>query len=240
MKILVVVPTYNEKDNIPLLIQEVQKLNAELNILVVDDSSPDGTGDIVKSIGNSNPKVHLLSRAKKEGLGKAYLAGFSWGIENSYDVICEMDADFSHRPVDLIKLISAIEHKDYIVGSRYVPGGSTVNWGFLRKLISIGGSLYSRMILGYPLKDWTGGFNLWKKETLIGIDYKNVSSEGYCFQIELKYRALVNEFDGQEVPITFEERRVGQSKMSFKIVLEAFYKVWMLRYTLNIKKRIPS
>jgi len=230
MKTLVIIPTYNEKENISELIAALLKLQKQLNILVVDDSSPDGTGQIVAELSKKHPEVHLLTRHKKEGLGRAYIAGFKWGIEKGFDWLVEMDADFSHRPEDLLRVLDHMSTCDFIVGSRYVPGGQTVNWGLLRKIISRGGGIYSRIILGFPLKDWTGGFNAWKKEVLIRIGLDSVLSNGYSFQIELKYRALKNGFHGVEVPIVFEDRRVGQSKMSLDIVLEAFYRVWKIRF----------
>lgn len=230
MKQLVVIPTYNEKENIHAIIPAVLTQNLGVDILVVDDNSPDGTGNIVRELQKQHPQVHLLSRPGKQGLGKAYLAGFRWGLDQGFDVIVEMDADFSHRPVDLGPLLAKLQDADFAVGSRYVRGGGTVNWGLGRKLISRGGSLYSRWILGFPLRDWTGGFNAWKKEVLRGIDLAGVKSEGYSFQIELKYKALKKGFVGCESPILFEDRRVGQSKMSLRIVIEAFYRVWILRF----------
>ena len=229
MKKLIVIPTYNERENIAELVPAVRELPASPDVLVVDDSSPDGTGQVVERIAANDSQVHLLSRPAKSGLGRAYLAGFAWGLEQGYDVIVEMDADFSHRPEDLAVILKAIETKDFIVGSRWVAGGSTVNWGMGRKLISQGGSLYSRMILGYPIRDWTGGFNAWKANTLKKMNLGTVKSEGYSFQIELKFRALRAGFKGVEVPITFIDRRVGQSKMSSRIVLEALYRVWLIR-----------
>jgi dolichol-phosphate mannosyltransferase len=229
MKTLIIVPTYNERENISALLEAVLKLNQGHHILVVDDNSPDGTGEIVRQWVEKNPLVHLLSRAGKEGLGRAYLAGFKWGLQNGYEALVEMDADFSHRPEDLGPLIAKLKDYDFAVGSRYIEGGRTVNWGLMRKIISRGGSLYSRLILGFPLNDWTGGFNAWKKSVLEGIGLDGVKSNGYSFQIELKYKALKKGFIGAESPIVFEDRRVGQSKMSFKIVIEAFYRVWLLR-----------
>ena len=230
MKTLVVIPTYNEADNIEPLIEAIFQNTAEVSILVVDDGSPDGTGEIVKKIMKGDDRVNLLSRTAKNGLGKAYIAGFDWGMENGFTHIVEMDADFSHRPQDLVSLVENLQHSDFIVGSRYIPGGKTVNWSIWRKLISRGGGLYARMILGFPLNDWTGGFNGWSVETLKGIDTKSVESEGYSFQIELKYRALKNGFKGKEVPIVFDERREGKSKMSMRIVIEAFFRVWSFRF----------
>jgi len=230
MKKLVIIPTYNEIENLQTLIPALKALGEKFDVLFVDDSSPDGTGAYVTSVANTNQRVHLLSRPQKQGLGKAYIAGFKWGISHGYDVLTEMDADFSHRPADLNEILKKIETTDVVVGSRYVPGGRTVNWGLIRKIISRGGGIYSRMILGYPLQDWTGGFNSWKKEVLQKIDLDSIQSNGYSFQIELKYKALKNGFKVLEYPIVFEDRRVGQSKMSLKIVLEAFYKVWKIRF----------
>lgn len=232
MKTLVIIPTYNEVENIQAILAAVFAAEPGVHILVVDDSSPDGTGQIVSRLGASDPRLHLLVRAKKEGLGRAYIAGFQWGEAQGYEAMVEMDADFSHRPEDLSRILQALPNQDFVVGSRYVPGGTTVNWGVLRKLISRGGSLYSRLILGYPMRDWTGGFNGWKTGTLRKIGLERVRSNGYSFQIELKYRALLAGCRGQEVPIVFEDRRVGQSKMTLKIVIEAFYRVWSLRWTV--------
>lgn len=231
MKQLVCIPTYNERENIPNITAEVLKAAPQAHILVIDDNSPDKTGDVVRELQKTENRIHLLSRAGKQGLGKAYLAGFAWGLQNGYDVITEMDADFSHRPADLVNILKAANTADFVVGSRYVAGGATQNWGLLRKIISRGGSLYSRIILGYPLNDWTGGFNAWNRRVLESIDLDQVKSNGYSFQIELKFRSLSRGFKGVEVPILFEDRRVGQSKMSLKIVLEAFYRVWAIRFS---------
>lgn len=230
MKTLVVIPTYNEKENIQAIVPVVFAQNLGVEILVVDDNSPDGTGAIVREMQKNLPALHLLSRPGKQGLGKAYIAGFRWGMDHGFEVITEMDADFSHRPEDLGPLLKKLEHADFAVGSRYVVGGRTVNWGLLRKIISRGGGLYARLILGFPLNDWTGGFNAWKKEVLQAIDLSTVESNGYSFQIELKYKALKKGFAGAESAIVFEDRRVGQSKMSMKIVIEAFYRVWLMRF----------
>ena len=231
MTALICIPTYNEKENIEAIIAAVLAVtDANTHVLVIDDNSPDGTGDLVHAMAQKDTRVQLLWREKKEGLGRAYIAGFRWALENEYDIIVEMDADFSHRPEDLVKILKAVASKDFAVGSRYVPEGRTINWGLLRKVISRGGSLYTRLILGYPLGDWTGGFNAWKSHVLHKIDLDQVKSNGYSFQIELKYRALKSGFDGVEVPIVFEDRRVGKSKMSFKIVIEAFTRVWGMRY----------
>lgn len=231
MRTLIVIPTYNEKENIQALLTEVLELNKQVEVLVVDDNSPDGTSMVVKKM--DHPRVHLLLRQTKEGLGRAYVAGFAWGIAKGFEALVEMDADFSHRPVDLQNLLKALETCDFVVGSRYVRGGATVNWGILRKLISKGGGLYSRLILGFPLNDWTGGFNAWRTKVVSAIGVEEIKSNGYSFQIELKYRSLKKGFKGCEVPITFEERRRGKSKMSLKIVIEAFYRVWQLKLKIS-------
>lgn len=230
MKKLVIIPTYNEIENMQMLLPTLMGLSENFDVLVVDDASPDNTAGFVYDFGKSNPRVHLLLRGPKQGLGKAYIAGFKWGIERGYEGLVEMDADFSHRPVDLVQLLQKLEQHDVVIGSRYVEGGSTVNWGLLRKLISRGGSLYSRLVLGYPTRDWTGGFNAWRTPVLQAIGLDQIQSNGYSFQIELKYKAQKRGYKVLEVPIVFEDRRVGQSKMSMRIVLEAFYKVWMIRF----------
>lgn len=229
MRKLVIIPTYNEIENMKALLPVLMKLKQQFDVLVVDDSSPDGTAKFVEEYAKTEPRVHVLVRAAKQGLGKAYLAGFDWGLKKGYDVLTEMDADFSHAPSHLDEILALIDSHDVVIGSRYVKGGGTVNWGILRKIISRGGSLYSRIILGYPLRDWTGGFNCWRKEVLEKINLSGIRSNGYSFQIELKYKALKNGYKIHEAPIIFEDRRVGQSKMSLKIVLEAFYKVWLIK-----------
>jgi dolichol-phosphate mannosyltransferase len=230
MKKLVIVPTYNEIENMQMLLPTLMGLSENFDVLVVDDASPDNTAGFVYDFGKTNSRVNLLLRGPKQGLGKAYIAGFKWGIERGYEAMVEMDADFSHRPVDLVQLLQKLEQHDVVIGSRYVEGGSTVNWGLLRKMISRGGSLYSRLVLGFPTRDWTGGFNAWRTPVLQAIDLDEIQSNGYSFQIELKYKAQKCGYKVLEVPIVFEDRRVGQSKMSLKIVLEAFYKVWMIRF----------
>lgn len=229
MKSLVIVPTYNERENIANIVPAVRQATPDVDILVVDDNSPDGTQDVVRELQKSDSKVHLLGRRGKEGLGKAYIAGFKWGLERGYELLVQMDADFSHRPEDLKRILEALPGVDFAMGSRWVPGGETVNWGIGRKIISKGGSFYTRQILRFPVRDWTGGFNGWKAASLQKIGLDSVRSEGYSFQIELKYRALRLGLRGIEIPIVFEDRRVGQSKMSSKIVLEALHRVWGLR-----------
>lgn len=229
MRKLVIIPTYNEIENMGQLLPILMDLSEKFDVLVVDDSSPDKTADFVSGFSKKNPRVHLLLRKQKNGLGQAYIAGFKWGLENNYDALVEMDADFSHRPEDLVKILQALETEDVAIGSRYVEGGATINWGFIRKMISRGGGVYSRLILGYPTQDWTGGFNGWRAQVLKDIGLDSIRSNGYSFQIELKYKAQKCGYKIKEIPIVFEDRRVGQSKMSLKIVLEAFYKVWLIR-----------
>ncbi len=229
MKSIVIVPTFNEKENIAELVPALFRQEKEINILVVDDNSPDGTAQVVRDMQEKYPQLHLLSRAGKEGLGRAYIAGFNWALDHGFEFIVEMDADFSHRPEDLSSLLKASKNNDFVIGSRYVKGGSTVNWTRLRKIVSRGGSFYSRLILGFPIRDWTGGFNGWKAKVLRDIDLPTIRSNGYSFQIELKYKACRKGFQYQEVPIIFADRLVGQSKMNSQIVLEAFYRVWQIR-----------
>ncbi len=230
MKTLVIIPTYNEKENIQAIAEAIYQELPEISLLVVDDGSPDGTGAIVKTMMQGNDKIHLLENQGKGGLGKAYLQGFQWAKDNGFEACVQMDADFSHRPIDLVRLVKALPKYDFVIGSRYVAGGATTNWAWYRKLISIFGSLYSRIILGYPIHDWTGGFNGWNMKVLEKIALSEVRSEGYSFQIEMKYRGMKNGFEAKEVPITFDERREGASKMSLKIVVEAFYRVWQIRF----------
>ncbi len=231
MKSLVIIPTYNEKDNVEAITSAVLRVTPdEVHVLVVDDSSPDGTGEIVTRLMASQPRLKLLTRKQKQGLGRAYLAAFKWGLDNGYDVLVEMDADFSHRPEDLVKLLEAVKTADFAMGSRWIEGGRTVNWGLGRKFISRGGSFYASTILGHWVADYTGGFNAWTRRVLEGISLETVQSNGYSFQIELKYRALKRGFHGAEVPIVFEDRRVGKSKMSSQIVVEALGRVWGMRF----------
>ncbi|MCB9026840.1 MAG: polyprenol monophosphomannose synthase [Bdellovibrionaceae bacterium] len=229
MKKIVIIPTYNENENISLMLPQLLELDPNLDILIVDDNSPDGTASIVKDFQKKSTRVHLEVRDKKNGLGRAYIHGFKWALKESYDLIGQMDADFSHRLADLKTIFESSDQGDVIIGSRWIPGGGALKWSKFRKFISLGGSLYSRWILSFPLKDWTGGFNLWKRDVLENIDLDHVTSEGYSFQIEMKYRAQKLGYKVVEVPIVFEERHSGQSKMSTRIVLEALYRVWSIR-----------
>ena len=230
---LVIIPTYNERDNVGPITEAVLKADPRVDILVVDDNSPDGTGQFADELAAKEPRIKVLHREKKQGLGRAYLHAFRWALEHDYQYVIEMDADFSHDPRYLSGLIdTAVSGADIALGSRYVEGGGTVNWGVRRQLISQGGSLYARTILGVDIKDLTGGFKCFNRRVLEAIDLDAVQSSGYAFQIELTYRALKKGFTVKEVPIVFEDRRVGQSKMSRKIFLEAVTMVWKLRFTV--------
>jgi dolichol-phosphate mannosyltransferase len=224
----VVLPTYNERENLPLIVPLILEAAPQIDVLVVDDNSPDGTGAVADQIALREPRVRVLHRPRKEGLGRAYLAGFARALAAGYGRILEMDADFSHDPARLPALLAA--DADVALGSRYVPGGGTVNWGLGRRMLSRGGSLYARAILGLHVCDLTGGFKCFRREVLERLDLASVRSSGYAFQIELTYRALRRGFRVVEVPITFVDRRVGQSKMSRRIVAEALWMVWKLRF----------
>lgn len=230
-KPLVVIPTYNERDNISGLIPAILEKDPKLHLLVVDDGSPDGTAGAVQELKRTlDPeRIFLLSRQEKLGLGKAYLDGFAWGIERSYGFLIEMDADWSHDPEYLGEMLRLAREADFVVGSRYVPGGGTLNWGLGRRTLSKFGSFYAKSILGVRIDDFTGGFNGWSAEVLRKIRLGNIQSNGYSFQIELKYRAHRLGFKHREFPIMFRERRAGLSKMSAAIALEAFWRVWTLR-----------
>lgn len=229
-RFLVIVPTYNEIDSLPRKVPLILDQDPRVEVLVVDDASPDGTGALAEDLGRQDPRVHVLHRAKKEGLGPAYLAGFRWGLERSYDLLFEMDADISHPPEALPRMINLSGAFDVVVGSRYVDGRVTVsNWPMSRLLVSYFGSWYARTITGMPVRDATGGFNAWRRRVLEAVDLDRVQSNGYAFQIELKYRAFRKGFALVETPILFTERDFGESKMSKKIVREAIWRVWWLR-----------
>lgn len=225
---LVCIPTYNERENLPSIVEEVLH-SAPVDILVIDDNSPDGTGKVADLIAERDPRVHVLHRPGKQGLGRAYVAGFKWALERPYKHVFEMDADFSHQPRYLPEFLRAIERYDLVLGSRYVEGGGTENWSAARKAISKGGSVYARTILGVPVRDLTGGFKCFRREVLEAIDLDTIQSTGYAFQIELTYRAHRQGFRVKEIPILFYERHAGKSKMDRKIFLEAVRKVWTIR-----------
>ena len=232
MNDLIIIPTYNEKENLGPLLEAIYEIRPDVHVLVVDDNSPDGTGQLVAEWADSpqyEGRLFLLRRAGKLGLGTAYIAGFRWALARSYRRILEMDADFSHNPRYLPDLLAAAEEADLVLGSRYVPGGGVKNWGFWRRFLSRGGSLYARVLLGLPYQDLTGGFKCFRREVLETLDLGAVRSNGYSFQIELTYRAHCKGFKIKEVPIVFEDREVGKSKMSKHIFWEAVLMVWKLR-----------
>jgi dolichol-phosphate mannosyltransferase len=227
---LVCMPTYNERENLPSILEELLR-TAPVDVLVIDDGSPDGTGRVAELIAESEPRVRVLQRGAKLGLGTAYVAGFKHGLAEGYTRILEMDADFSHQPRYVPLLLRAAEHTDLALGSRYIEGGGIENWGLVRRALSKGGSVYARTILGMPIRDLTGGFKCFRREVLEAIDLERVTTTGYAFQIELTYRAWQLGFRIQEIPIIFYERAHGRSKMSRDIVAEAVHKVWRLRFS---------
>jgi dolichol-phosphate mannosyltransferase len=224
-RVVVVVPTYNEAENIRLITERVRRAVPSVDILVADDNSPDGTGAIADELAAADGQIHVLHRPGKQGLGAAYVAGFGWARERGYDAVVEMDADGSHAPEELSKLLDAARDADVVIGSRWVPGGKVVNWPAHRLVLSRGGSLYTRIALGLPLRDATAGYRVYRMSVLDKIDVATVASQGYCFQIDLGWRAHRHGFRIVEVPITFAERERGASKMSSSIVREAFVRV---------------
>jgi dolichol-phosphate mannosyltransferase len=237
-KPLVVIPTYNERDNIEQLIPAILNVDNRIHILIIDDASPDDTAGTVLKLKDSGygERLFLQSRTGKLGLGSAYIHGFNWGLTNGYDFLIEMDADWSHPPRYLAKMLELARKVDFVIGSRYIAGGGTLNWGIGRQLLSRFGSLYSRLVLGMRIADFTGGFNGWASRVLNSIGINTLRSNGYSFQIELKYRACRRGFKYVEFPILFDERRAGESKMSASIALEAFWRAWQLRFA----KEIPA
>ena len=229
-KAVVCLPTYNELENLePMLRALGEVLGPDDRVLVIDDNSPDGTGELADRLASELERVEVLHRPRKEGLGPAYLAGFRRALELGAELVVEIDCDFSHDPADVPRLLDAAVDADLVLGSRYVPGGSVENWGAVRRAISAGGSIYARLLLGVPIRDLTGGFKCFRREVLEAIDLDAIHSKGYAFQIELTYRALRRSFRVREVPIRFVDREVGGSKMSRSIVLEAIWKVPLLR-----------
>ncbi|MER7689295.1 polyprenol monophosphomannose synthase [Streptomyces sp. NPDC097610] len=222
---LVIIPTYNEAENIKKIVGRVRASVPDAHVLVADDNSPDGTGKLADELAAEDDHVQVLHRKGKEGLGAAYLAGFAWGLERGYGVLVEMDADGSHQPEELPRLLTALKGADLVLGSRWVPGGRVVNWPKSREFISRGGSMYSRLMLDVPIRDVTGGFRAFRRETLEGLGLSQVASQGYCFQVDLARRAVKSGFHVVEVPITFVERELGDSKMSRDILVEALWRV---------------
>jgi dolichol-phosphate mannosyltransferase len=224
-RILVIIPTYDEAENVEPIVARVRASVPEAHVLIADDNSPDGTGELADKLAAKDDHVHVLHRLGKEGLGAAYIAGFRWGLTNGYGVLVEHDADGSHQPEQLHRLLEALRDADLVLGSRYVKGGQVQNWPRTREILSRGGNIYTRLALGVPLQDATGGYRAFRRETLEGIGLDQVASAGYCFQVDLAWRAIKSGFRVVEVPITFVERERGQSKMSQAIVLEAMARV---------------
>jgi dolichol-phosphate mannosyltransferase len=221
-RVVVIVPTYNERENLPLILDRVFAAVGGVDVLVVDDGSPDGTGGIADQRAAADSRVHVMHRTAKNGLGAAYLAGFDWALSGGYDVIVEMDADGSHAPEQLLRLLGAVAHADLVIGSRYVPGGSVVNWPASRQLLSRGANLYARLALGSKVHDMTAGYRAYRADTLRALQLGDVASQGYCFQVDLAWRTIRAGLRVAEVPITFTEREIGTSKMSGSIMTEAF------------------
>jgi len=232
-KNLVIIPTYNEKENIDKMIRKVMTLDPKFDLLIVDDGSPDGTGDIVNALQSEFPsRLYIEKRSGKLGLGTAYIHGFKWGLSKNYDYLCEMDADFSHNPDDLNRLVAACKNKpaDLAIGSRYIKGGKVANWDKKRLILSFLASFYVRMILWIAIKDTTAGFKCYHRTVLESINFESVNFKGYAFQIGMKYAAIKNGFKVTEVPITFIDREFGHSKMSSGIFKEAIFGVWKMRF----------
>ncbi len=238
MKTLIIIPTYNEAENLRPLLEAIFSFVATTDILIVDDNSPDGTGELADSIASQDSRVHVLHRPGKLGLGTAYIAGFKYAIAHGYEAAFEMDADFSHDPRYLPDFLAAIEHADLVIGSRYVRGGGTPNWSLVRRFISGGGNIFARFMLGIPVHDCTAGYRCYRRKVLESIDLDTIQSQGYAFQVELAYRVMQQGFRIVEIPIIFMDRRVGKSKMSRKIVIEAF--AYVLRTRFGIPAPSPT
>ncbi|WP_326949648.1 MULTISPECIES: polyprenol monophosphomannose synthase [unclassified Amycolatopsis] len=237
--VLVVIPTYNERENLGPILDRLHKALPDVDVLVVDDGSPDGTGELADERAAANERVHVLHRTEKSGLGAAYIAGFRWGLAREYNTIVEMDADGSHAPEDLPRLLDAVGDADLAIGSRYVPGGSVVNWPVNRQILSRGANVYSQLALGMRVRDITAGFRAYRRPVLEKLALDEVNSHGYCFQIDLTLRTADAGFEIVEVPITFTEREIGESKMSGSIIREAFLRVatWgVQRRTQQLKR----
>ncbi len=234
-RVLVIVPTYNEKDNVERVVGRLRAAVPAADVLIVDDGSPDGTGDLADALAAGDPQIQVMHRSSKQGLGAAYVAGFRRGLERGYDVLVEMDADGSHQPEQLPDLLAALSSADLVIGSRWVPGGHVVNWPLSRQLLSRGGNTYVRVMLGFGVRDATGGFRAFRRRTLEALTLEDVNSAGYCFQVDLAWRAVRRGFIVTEVPIGFVERELGTSKMSGSIVREALWRVtiWGVAHRLG-------
>lgn len=240
--ILVVLPTYNEAENIERTVTRVRKAVPGADLLVTDDASPDGTGQIADRLAAADPHIHVLHRAAKDGLGTAYRESFDWGLDRGYDVLCEMDADGSHQPEELVKLLQGLLGADLVIGSRWIPGGRVENWSHLREVLSRGANLYARIALGVPLRDATAGFRAFRRATLEGIGLHDVESLGYCFQIDLAWRAYRAGYRVTEVPIVFLEREYGTSKMNLQVMTESLRRVtvWGLQHRLRQAREVTA
>jgi dolichol-phosphate mannosyltransferase len=228
-RVLVVVPTYNEAVNLPLIVPQILAQDSRIDVLVVDDNSPDGTGRMADEMAAAEPRIHVLHRPGKSGLGKAYIAGFQWALERDYEFVFEMDADFSHDPKFLGVFLEAAKDADLVIGSRYKTGVNVINWPISRLLLSLGANQYARWVTGLPIEDSTGGFKCFRRRVLEAMDFDRVRSNGYAFQIEMSFRAWKKGFRLVEIPIVFTDRVEGQSKMNKRIVREAIWMVWWLR-----------
>lgn len=229
MKTLIISPTYNERKNVPNLVEKLFSINPDFHVLIIDDNSPDGTGDLVESMQAQFPNLHLARRAKKAGLGTAYCFGFKWALDRDYEVIVQIDADLSHDPNEIPIMMALLKDNDFVIGSRYCDGISVVRWPLRRLALSYGANLYTRIITGMPIKDGTGGFKAWRREVLEAINLNQVRSQGYSFQIEMNFRAWMKGYRVIEHPIIFIDRTIGESKMSKMIMLEAIWMVWRFR-----------
>jgi dolichol-phosphate mannosyltransferase len=237
LKALVVVPTYNERENLPNLVKRVVALPARLELLIVDDNSPDGTGKLADEFAASNPLVHVMHRPEKSGLGRAYLAGFKWALERDFEFVLEMDGDFSHNPDDIPRFLQAAQDADLVLGSRYCNGIRVINWPLRRLVLSMGAGRYVRLITGLPFSDPTGGFKCFRRRALLSLDLDAIKSNGYSFQIEMTHRIWRQGMRISEVPIIFTDRFQGTSKMSGKIVREALWMVWSLWLQNGLRRR---
>jgi dolichol-phosphate mannosyltransferase len=223
--VLVIVPTYNERESLPVIVAGIRKAESDVDILIADDNSPDGTGEVADRLSSNDSSIQVLHRSAKAGLGAAYLDAFGWAKSRGYDVVVEMDADGSHRPVDLTKILDALTNNDVVLGSRWIKNGKVVNWARSRQVLSRGGNLYTRIWLGIPIRDATGGFRAYRMSALAQMNLKDVESQGYCFQVDMAWRAVLANLRITEVPITFVERELGESKMDSSIVKEALWRV---------------